>query len=55
MPDRPTKPFKSKAQARYLFANHPQIAEEKAQVTRFKVIPERLKKKKEKKGDTKSK
>jgi len=38
-------PFKSKAQARYLFANHPKIAKEFASKTKnFKSLPARKKK-----------
>lgn len=37
-------PFKSKAQARYLFANEPDVAKEFAEKTKdFKKLPERKK------------
>lgn len=40
-------PFRSKAQSRYMFAKHPEIAKEWADKTlSIKALPERLKKKK---------
>ena len=40
-------PFKSKAQQRYMFARHPEMAKEFAAKTpSFKVLPERVKQKK---------
>lgn len=42
-------PFKSKAQARYLFAKEPGVAEEFASKTRsIKALPQHVKKKKKK-------
>lgn len=34
-------PFKSKAQARYMFAKHPGIAKEFAEATDFSELPEK--------------
>jgi len=43
-------PFKSKAQAKYMFAKHPEIAKEFADATpSIKKLPTRLKKKVKKK------
>lgn len=43
-------PFKSKAQARYLFAKEPKVAKEFASKTKsIKKLPEHVKKKKSKK------
>ena len=43
-------PFKSKAQAKYMFAKHPEIAKEFADKTpNIKKLPEHVKKKKKKK------
>jgi hypothetical protein len=40
-------PFKSKAQAKYMFAKHPKIAAEFASKTKsIKALPNRIKKKK---------
>lgn len=36
-------PFKSKAQQRFMFKNHPKIAKEFAAVTDFSKLPERAK------------
>lgn len=42
-------PFKSKAQAKYMFAKHPKIAKEFASATpSIKKLPEHVKKKKNK-------
>jgi hypothetical protein len=42
-------PFKSKAQAAYLFANNPEVAQEFADHTKdIKSLPKKLKKKKKK-------
>lgn len=35
-------PFKSKAQAGWMYANHPQMAKEWASHTNFKSLPERI-------------
>lgn len=43
-------PFKSKAQQRWMFATHPDMAKEWAHETDFKKIPERVKKKKRAEG-----
>ncbi len=43
-------PFKSKAQAKYMFANHPKIAKEFASETKsIKALPQKVKKKGKKK------
>lgn len=34
-------PFQSKAQARYMFAKHPEIAKEFAEKTNFEDLPDR--------------
>lgn len=40
-------PFKSKAQAKYMFANHPKMAKEWAKKTKsIKSLPKKVKKKK---------
>ncbi len=42
-------PFKSKSQARYLFAKEPEVAKEFADKTKsIKALPEKVKKKKKK-------
>jgi hypothetical protein len=47
MPDRPAKPLHSKAEMRFLFANKPKIALEKAHVTHnIKALPQKVKRKK---------
>lgn len=44
-------PFKSKAQARFMFANHPKMAKEWARETpSIKRLPKKVKKKASKKG-----
>lgn len=44
-------PFKSKAQARYMFAKHPQMAKEWAAATpSIKALPNRKKKSSKRKG-----
>lgn len=44
-------PFKSKAQAKYLFAKEPEVAKEFASKTKsIKALPEHVKKKSTKKG-----
>ena len=44
-------PFKSKAQARWMFSQHPEMAKEWASKTNIHALPERVKpKKKEKSG-----
>jgi len=35
-------PFKSKAQQRYMFSQHPKIAKEFAEHTNFKKLPEKV-------------
>jgi hypothetical protein len=45
-------PFKSKAQARYMFAKKPELAKEFADATpNMKKLPNKVKKKKPKKGE----
>jgi hypothetical protein len=44
-------PFRSKAQRRYLYANNPELAKEfEAATPRGKKLPERISKKKKKRG-----